>query len=416
MNKLIASTLSLVAGATLAAASSHREAPAIAEDQYADNTDVYTFISPADANKLVIVANYVPLLIPSSGPNFYKFSDTVHYEMHIDNNGDAKTDITYRWTFDNKTKNGNTFLYNTGPVDSLGSANLNVIQTWKLERIDEKTGQKKKILDGQTAPWHVGKRSFPNYEKVALEAVASANGTTAFAGPRDEPFFVDLHVFDLLGVGGAPTTDGVNVMSLVLEVPITDIAKDGKRPTVSTGKESVVGVYATASRPQVRILRKNRAQDDFGKYLQVSRLGWPLINEVIIPLKDKDKYNRSEPWQDVSNFGAYILDPEVPKLLNLVFNLGCPTAPTGGRTDIVGLLAPNGTTPADLLRINIATGQTNAQSHFPNGRALADDVTDTLLTVACNKPNTPVGDGVNANDKIFTNTFPYLASPASGNP
>jgi hypothetical protein len=223
-------------------------------------------------------------------------------------------------------------------------------------------------------------------------------------------------VFDLLGVGGAPTTDGVNVMSLVLEVPIADIAKNGKRPTVTTAKESVVGVYATTSRPQVRILRKSRAQDDYGKYLQVSRLGWPLVNEVIIPLKDKDKYNRSEPWNDVSNFGAYILDPEVPKLLNLVFNLGCPATPNGGRTDIVGLLSPNQTTAADLLRINIAQGQTNEQSHFPNGRALADDVTDTLLTVACNKPNTPVGDGVNANDKVFTNTFPYLASPHSGNP
>jgi Domain of unknown function (DUF4331) len=421
MNKLIASTLALTAGATLAAASSHREAPGIAEDQYADNTDVYTFLSPTDATKLVMVANYVPLLIPSSGPNFYKFSDEARYEIHIDNDGDAREDITYRWTFQNKTKNGNTFLYNVGPVDGLGSANLNVIQTYRLEKITHKNGQKKLVLDGQVAPWNVGKRSFTNYEKVALEAVKSSGGTTAFAGPRDEPFFVDLHVFDLLGVGGAPTTDGVNVMSLVLEVPIAEIAKDGKRPTSTTAKESVVGVYATTSRPQVRILRKNRSSDDFGKFVQVSRLGWPLVNEVIIPLKDKDKYNRSEPWNDVSNFGAYILDPEVPKLLNAVLNVGCPATPNGGRTDIVGLLAPNGTTPADMLRINIGNGQTNAQSHFPNGRALADDVTDTLLTVACAKPAAggglaAVGDGVNANDKPFTQTFPYLASPHSGNP
>ena len=421
MNKLIASALAtLTAGAAItygvrSEASSHREAPAIAEDQYADNTDVYTFLSPTDSNKLVMVANYVPLLIGSSGPNFYKFSDEARYEMHIDNDGDAREDITYRWTFANKTKNGNTFLYNVGPVDTLASANLNVIQTYRLEKITHKTGQKKLVLEGQVAPWHVGKRSFPNYEKVALEAVKSSGGTSAFAGPRDEPFFVDLHVFDLLGVGGAPTTDGVNVMSLVLEVPITEISKDGKRPASTTAKDSVVGVYATASRPQVRILRKNRSQDDFGKYIQVSRLGWPLVNEVIVPLKDKDKYNRSEPWNDVSNFGAYILDPEVPKLLNLVLNVGCPATPAGGRTDIVGLLAPNGTKAADLLRINIGAGQTNAQSHFPNGRALADDVTDTLLTVACNN-GAAIGDGVNANDKAFTTTFPYLASPASGNP
>ena len=423
MNKLIASSLTLVTAGALATgtyvkASSHREAPAIAEDQYADNTDVYTFISPSDANKLVIVANYVPLLIPSSGPNFYRFSDEARYEMHVDNDGDAREDITYRWTFDNQVKNGNTFLYNTGPVDSIASANLNVTQTWKLEKIDHGTGSKSRIAEGQVAPWNVGKRSFPNdsYEQVALGAVKSANGYSAFAGPRDEPFFVDLHVFDLLGVGGAPTTDGVNVMSLVLEVPITEIAKDGIRPTVTTAKESLVGVYATTSRPQLRILRKHRNADDFGRYIQVSRLGWPLVNEVIVPLKDKDKYNRSEPWNDVSNFGAYILDPEVPKLLNLVLGVGCPDTPAGGRTDIVGLLSPNGTRAADLLRINIAQGQTFANVGFPNGRKLTDDVTDTLLTVACNKPNTAIGDGVNANDKPFTATFPYLASPHSGNP
>lgn len=409
--------LASAAGASMTIASSHREAPSIAEDQYVDNTDVYSFISPSDPSKLVIVANYVPLLIPSSGPNFYKFSDEARYEIHIDNDGDAKEDITYRWTFENQLKNGATFLYNTGAIDSIDSPNLNVTQTYRLERIDEYSGKKTRILDkAPVAPWNVGKRSFPQYEKVALQAVSSAGAIKAFAGPRDEPFFVDLHVFDLLGVGGAPTTDGVNVMSLVLEVPITDIAKNGKRPAAgSTGKDSVVGIYASASRPQVRILRRGRDSDDFGQMIQVSRLAWPLVNEVIVPLQDKDKYNRSAPKDDVRNFGAYILDPEVPKLLNLVLGAGCAPTPAGGRTDIVGLLAPNGTAPADLLRININQGQTNAQSHFPNGRALTDDVTDTLLTVACNN-GAAIGDGVNANDLAFTNTMPYLASPHSGNP
>jgi len=409
--------LTVAAGASLTIASSHREAPSIAEDQYVDNTDVYAFISPKDPDKLVMVANYVPLLIPSSGPNFYKFSDEAYYEIHIDNDGDAKEDITYRWTFKNEIKNGRTFLYNTGPIDSIDSANLNVTQTYRLDRIDERTGRKTRLLDkAPVAPWHVGKRSFPNYDAVANQAIKTSGGTSAFAGPRDEPFFVDLHVFDLLGVGGAPTTDGINVMSLVLEVPITDIAKNGQRPAAgATGKESVVGIYASASRPQVRILRRGRDSDDFGQMIQVSRLAWPLVNEVIIPLQDKDKYNRSAPKDDVRNFGAYILDPEVPKLLNLVLGAGCAPTPADGRTDIVGLLAPNGTTPADLLRININQGQTNAQSHFPNGRALADDVTDTLLTVACNN-GSPIGDGVNANDKPFLDAMPYLASPHSGNP
>jgi hypothetical protein len=216
MNKLIRSLtvagITLGAGVLTASASSHREAPAIAEDQYVDNTDVYAFISPNDANRLVIVANYVPLLLPASGPNFYKFSDNARYEVHIDNNGDAVPDIAYRWTFTSHRKNGATFLYNTGAIESLASQNLNVTQTYKLEKVDEKTGATRTIMeDVPVTPWNVGKNSFPNgtYEQVALQAVTTANGTTAFAGPRDEPFFVDLHVFDLLGVGGAHTTDGV---------------------------------------------------------------------------------------------------------------------------------------------------------------------------------------------------------------
>ncbi|HWU87290.1 MAG TPA: DUF4331 domain-containing protein [Kofleriaceae bacterium] len=426
MNKLYPTLGALSVGAALLAsggdtviASSHREAPAIAEDQYVDNTDVYAFISPQSPDRLVMVANYVPLLIPASGPNYYKFSADARYEVHVDNDGDAKDDITYRWEFKDQIKNGNTFLYNTGVINFLADPDLNVTQTYDLFRIDEKSGKKTRILhDAPVAPWNVGKRSFPNntYEGIALEAVKSSGGTSSFAGPRDEPFFVDLHVFDLLGVGGAPTTDGVNVMSLVLEVPITDVAKDGKRPAAgSADKSSVVGIHASASRPQVRVLRRTRDSDDYGNMIQVSRLGWPLINEVIIPLRDKDKYNRSQPVDDVKNFGGYILDPEVPKLLNLVLGANCPATAAGGRTDIVGLLSPMGTAAADLLRINISQDQTNAQSHFPNGRALADDVTDTLLTVACNN-GAAIRDGVNANDKPFTATFPYLASPASGNP
>jgi hypothetical protein len=405
-------------GVTTLFASSHREAPAIAEDQFADNTDVYTFISPTDPDRLVIVANYVPLLLGPSGPNFYRLSDGVRYQIHVDNDGDAKDDILYRITTDTDVKNGNTFLYNTGPVDSLDSPNLNVTQTYRIDRLDLKTGTRTNIIKGApVAPWNVGKRSFKNYEEVALSAARTgANNIKSFIGPRDEPFFVDLHVFDLLGVGGAPTTDGVNVMSIVLEVPITDVAAGGVRPAAGDkSASSVVGIHATAARPEIRITRKSRGEDFFGGFTQVSRLGWPLVNEVVIPLKDKDKYNRSRPEDDVSNFGAYILDPEVPKLLNAVLGAGCAPTPSGGRLDIVGLLGPNGTTPADLLRIDITAGQTNAQSHFPNGRALADDVTDIELTVLCNNGGA-VGDGVNANDKPFTTTFPYLASPVSGNP
>jgi hypothetical protein len=424
MKKLLPATLAglaavSVGGTSALLASSHREAPGIARDQHADNTDTYMFLSPTNPNNVVIVANYVPLLLPQSGPNFYSFDPSVHYRMNIDNDGDAKPDIVYLWTFEDNVANGGTFLYNTGAIESPKSANLNVTQDWNLFRFDLKKGTRTKVTSGQTAPWNVGKRSFPNnsYESVALQTVRSTpSGVKAFAGPRDEPFFVDLHVFDLLGVGGAPTTDGVNVMSLVLEVPITDVAKGGVRPAAgATGKDSVIGVFASADRAELTFRSKQYGEEHFGQGIQVSRLGWPLINEVVIPLRDKDRFNRAAPKDDVANFGQYILDPEVPKLLNLVLGAGCPATPAGGRLDIVGLLSPNGTVPADLLRININQGQTFANSAFPNGRALTDDVTDTLLTVACNN-GSAIRDGVNGNDLPFTNTFPYLASPASGNP
>jgi hypothetical protein len=408
----------------VAEASSHREAPAIAEDQFADNTDVYAFISPSDPDKLVLVANYVPLLLPSSGPNFYRFSDDVRYEIMIDNDGDAKADAKYVFIFHTTTDNGETFLYNVGPIAAIDSPNLNVRQSYDLYKVSKKgngNATKTELIvdDAPVAPWHVGDRTFPDgsYEQVAQQAVtATAEGGSVFAGPRDEPFFVDLHVFDLLGVGGAPTTDGVNVMSLVLEVPIDAISMGGERPAeIEDGPTAVAGIYARALRPLVTIRPPGNDDLNFGGFTQVSRLGWPLVNEVVIPLQDKDMFNRSNPHNDVASFGGYILDPELPGLLNVVLNAGCAPTPEGGRLDIVTLLSPNGTTPADLLRINITEGQTFAHSGFPNGRTLADDVTDTLLTVVCSNGGA-LGDGVDANDLPFSDAMPYLAAPHSGNP
>ena len=253
---------------------------------------------------------------------------------------------------------------------------------------------------------------------MAAEAIYEVDGLTSFAGPRDEPFFVDLRVFDLLGVGGTPTTDGLNVMSLVLEVPIENVAADGIRPSAGdSGPNSILGVYARNLRRVVEIRGRRGSALNFGRFVQVSRLAVPLINEVVIPLQDKDNYNRTSPHSDVANFGAYILDPELNGLLRAVLDIPCPSTPSGGRTDIVGILSPNGTEPADLLRINVAEGQTFADVGFPNGRTLEDDVTDTLLTLICSGDfSVPVGDGVDTNDLAFTETFPYLASPHSGNP
>ncbi|MEM9458994.1 MAG: DUF4331 domain-containing protein [Myxococcota bacterium] len=420
---LVASTLTAAALLALpqqADASSHREAPAIAEDQFADNTDVYAFISPTNPDNLVMVANYVPLLIPHSGPNFYRFSDNVRYEILIDTDGDAYADTLYHWVFHTTTENGETFLYNTGPIANIDDPNLNVKQTYDLykAKYDEYGGKSVELVveGAPVAPWHVGDRSFPDYDSVANQAITpTADGGQVFAGPRDEPFFVDLHVFDLLGVAGAPTTDGVNVMSLVLEVPITELTGSERPAAGSAGPDSVVGIYARAKRPIVTVRTPHGYDANFGGFQQVSRLAWPLINEVVVPLQDKDVFNRSHPADDVANFGAYILDPELTGLLNAVLGAGCADTPADGRLDIVGLLSPNGTTAADLLRININADQTFANSGFPNGRTLEDDVVDTLLTVVCNN-GAPLGDGVDDNDLPFGDTMPYLASPHSGNP
>jgi hypothetical protein len=406
----------LFVGSTAAVASSHREAPAIAQDACADNTDVYMFLSPDNPDNIVVVANYIPLLLPTSGPNFHSFCDNVAYDLNFDNDGDAQTDVRYRFKFNTSVQNGDTFLYNTGVVDSLTDPNLNVRQTYSVVRSEGGSGQS--LATGiQVAPWNVGSRSFPNdsYESVALGAVTPVDDMKFFAGPRDESFFVDLHVFDLLGVGGAPTTDGVNVMSIVMEIPITDVSKDGVRPADASSPDAIVGLYASSARKRKSILRRNRPQRNRGRQVQVSRLAWPLVNEVLVPLKDKDKFNRSLPKDDLANIGSYVLFPELPGLLNAVLGAGCADTPAEGRTDIAGLLSPNGTTIADLLRINIAEGQGAGDSGFPNGRTLADDVTDTLLTVLCNNGGA-LGDGVDANDLAFSSAMPYLASPHSGNP
>lgn len=463
MRKAIATGALAVAlgSAGVASASSHREAPGIAEDQYADNTDVYMFISPDDANRVVLIANYVPLLLPASGPNFYRFADSVLYEMRIDNNGDAVPDISYEFRFRTAPYPDMSFLYNNGPITSPtpgGTNGLRVGQSYSVTRRDLTAGTTTSLFtDAPVAPWYVGHRSFPGgdsgYESVAQMAIReSGTGSMArrvFAGPRAEPFFVDLHVFDLLGVGGAATTYGANVMSIVLELPLADVVAGGTRIAPDAPMEmnpvKVIGYYATASRRQVRILRRGRSADTFGQWVQVSRLGWPLINEAVVAMANKDRFNRSNPVDDLANFGADILRLEANTLLTAVVpGVMCDTSRDSMfRTGVIATLAalltgagnslpPSSVAPADLLRLNVTIGQTNAMSHFPNGRALADDVTDTVLTVACSMPGampgtlTPIGDGLAPPDgdpmttddsvRDYQTEFPWLATPYSGNP
>src|SRR5262245_29850485 len=312
----------MVAGVSPAVASSHREAPLISQDPSADNTDLYAFRDPNDSTKVDVIANYIGLEKPDGGPNFAKFGDDVRYEINIDNDGDADTDISYRFRFRTVVTNPNTFLYNTGRIASTNDANQNVQQFYTLERVD-RHGRRVLVANQPTPPVNVGERSTPTatYESnLARPTIANLpGGGKAFAGQRSDAFFVDLgSVFDLLGlrpinnahVLSRPPSTGANgvarknVHTIALQLPIAAVSKNGNVPTTVDSKASVIGVYASASRRQVRVLVPDASRDlQGGEWVQVSRLGIPLVNEVLIPLGKKDLWNKLDPEDDAQFFG-----------------------------------------------------------------------------------------------------------------
>lgn len=415
-------------------ASSHREAPAISQDPVADTTDVYAWMSSDDT--VVLAANYYPLQVNPSGPNYYRFGDDVAYAINIDNNGDAKPDWSYVWRFKTTTKNGSTFLFNTG-VNS-DADDTNVVQTYDLYKIrgglstESQLTNSARIVSGTVATPVIGPKSQPDYERVARSAITTIrSGGKAFAGTRDDPFFVDLKVFDLLNLGSSNTRDslaGTNVQSLVIEVPKDEVVAG----------DDVIGVWSTSYRRSVRVVKTDGTTKGTGKYIQVSRLGMPLVNEVVVPLAAKDYFNASQPYDDAGkNFAAYsavVLKPELAGLFKAVLGLD---APTDNRTDLVtvfltgvpGLNKPSNANarPAEMLRLNTSTEITANPNRlgvfggdnqgFPNGRRLADDVTDIAVQAVAGKlvdgydVPAELGDGINGNDKEFSDSFPYLASP-----
>jgi hypothetical protein len=451
---LTAFGLARASGPEQAGASSHREAPVIADDPAADNTDLYAFRSPDRPDTVTLVANYIPLEEPAGGPNFAKFDDSVLYELKVDNDGDSDEDISYQFRFSTTVANGNTFLYNTGPVTSLDDPDLNVRQTYTVTRVDGKNRATVLGTGIATPPVNIGPRSTPNYDALASGAVTDLpGGIKVFAGQRDDPFFVDLgSVFDLAGLRpfnpfhliplpAGPGVDGVagfNTHSIAIQVPISQLVKI---------PNTTIGVYASSSRQKIEIRRPDGTNDSQGPWVQVSRLGNPLINEVVIPLGKKDLWNRSEP-EDDAQFASSYTDPEVPALVNLLYP-ALPDAPTTGRGDLVAVLLTGvnglnltGPKQADLLRLNtsiapsgpVGTGNrlgvlAGEFAGYPNGRRLEDDVTDIeVRALACGygdilagalglcnlSPNNVLGDGVDANEKPFSTTFPYLASPHQG--
>jgi Domain of unknown function (DUF4331) len=443
-----------------AAASSHREAPLIADDPAADNTDVYAFVSPDKPNTVTIIANYIPFEDPAGGPNYYRFDPTVLYELKIDNNGDVRPDVSYQFRFKTSVGNPNTFLYNTGQVTSPTDSDLNVKQTYTVTRV---TAQGSTVLGSSlpVSPANIGPRSNPTYDPY--QGVTDLGGDRmVFAGPRDDPFFVDLgSVFDLLGLrqfnslhvlpladelAGKDGVHNYNTHTIAIQVPKTDVLK-------APLADGTIGIYASASRPKIKVLRGDGGADATGPLMQVSRLGNPLINEVVIPVVKKDYWNASEPRND-SQFEGRYTSPELAGLENGLYPVLDDT-PTTGRGDLVAVLLTGvptlnftGDVKADLLRLNTSFTAPRAGtgnrlgllagefSGFPNGRRLEDDVTDIeIRAVACGygpvvgpiiesfgfcngnanrSPNNVVGDGVDANDNPFLSNFPYVAAPNQG--
>ncbi|MFD0314018.1 DUF4331 domain-containing protein [Streptomyces flavalbus] len=405
-----------------ASASSHREAPLISGTPQYDNTDVYAFVSPDKPDTTTIVANWTPFEQPAGGPNFYPFAEDAQYDLHIDNNGDAQGELLYRFTFRTHTKNKKTFLYNTGPVESLDDPDLNITQTYDIELLrlrNQALVSRTKIADDvPVAPSNVGKASMPDYAALRRQAVRDlGNGVTAFAGQADDPFFLDLRVFDLLYGGdltevGNDTLKGYNVNSIALQVPTHMITESAGQP--------VVGIWSTTQRKNAQ-----------GHFTQVSRLGNPLVNEVVNPLKDKDRFNADSPWND-GQFLKNVTHPELPKLIEAIYKIEAPAEPRDDLVDVFlkgvkGLNQPPHVRPSEQLRLNTSIEPTaepkrlgvldGDNAGFPNGRRLSDDVLDAALQVVEGElvgAKNDLGDAVDKNDKDFEEAFPYVALPTEG--
>lgn len=450
-------TCTAALGGVPASASSHREAPQITEDPTVDCTDVYSFVSPDKPDTVTLIANYIPLEEPSGGPNYYKFSDTALYEVHIDNDGDAIEDITFRFEFTTTTRNAGTFLYNTGPITVAPSGDdydgLNVVQRYKITRIDGDRRRGRVTVLGAgllVAPTNVGPKSIPNYDALATAAVHTlSDGTQVFCGPRDDPFYIFLGAaFDLLNVdavlpGGDAASQGLgrdqlggfNCHSIALQVPKHLLTSDGMAPVDPAADASIIGVWSTASRRQVRLGRTGgRSAIQGGAWVQVSRLGMPLVNELVIPRSHKDRFNNSKPKDD-AQFLSFVQEPELAGILQGLFGLPVPAAPrtdmvTAFLTGVPGLnqkgtaceyqrlnLAIAATPPAQRNRLGVLAGQLDG---FPNGRRLEDDVVDIGLRVVhgvlvdANAYGVELGDTIPGNDKPFLSSFPYLAAPHDG--
>jgi hypothetical protein len=447
--------------------SSHREAPEISKDPVADNTDTYAFVSPDRPDTVTIITNYLPAEAPAGGPNFYEFGDDVLYTIYVDNDGDAKPEVAYDFRFESRLRNPDTFLYNTGPIESLTDPNWNKRQFYTVTR--RTAGGSKVIGRGLASPpCNIGPRSTPSYGALAQAAVHHLpTGETVFAGQRNDGFFVDLGaIFDLgdlrpfqnLHLIPSPATKSVdtlstlNVHTIAIQVPITHLTRNGSRPKDPSKAEAVLGIWGAASRRRVKITdAANDAKGESGAWVQVSRLGNPLFNEVIVPLGKKDRWNGGHPAGDW-RFASYVEHPELAKLLPVLYPGVFPNLAglSAARADLVAILLtglPSGIVPgfqnytgktlADMLRLNVAIPPAKKPNPlgvvggdlagFPNGRRVADDVvTIELRAIAgityplVNPKYTPdaaasaVSENLQPPAGRYQASFPYLGTPHDG--
>jgi hypothetical protein len=458
--------------------SSHREAPEISKDPVADSTDVYAFVSPDKPDTVTLIANYVPLQSPAGGPNFYEFGDDVLYSIHIDNDGDGKADVRYDFRFTTEVRNPDTFLYNTGPIQALNSPNWNRRQFYSVTRDTKGSPPKTLAKKLPCPPCNIGPLSTPNYTALATAAIQDLGGNRkVFCGQRAEGFYVDLGaVFDLLnprpfadlhikfGLPSAPksgagvnATRDLNVHTIALQVPISDLTKGGWTGSDVNDPRATIGVWTSASRQRVRMFDSQLNNTwSTGPFRQVSRLAMPLFNEVVVPMGQKDFWNTQSPEGD-SRFAKYVAKPEVAQLLPVLFpgvfpNLDALNKSGKDRADLLAILLtgiPAGLIPgfqnftgkvqADLMRLNTAIKPSAKPSilgllggdlaGFPNGRRVYDDVVAIELKAIAgatyalvDKTFTPDGaasqvdDGVTPDDLDvpFLNRFPYLGTPSDG--
>jgi hypothetical protein len=455
--------------------SSHREAPEISKDPVADNTDVYAFVSPDKPDTVTIITNYIPLENPAGGPNFFEFGDDVLYSIYIDNDGDARPDVIYQFSFRTELRNPNTFLYNTGPIKSLDDPNWNKRQFYDVTRQNGSFGRGASVIGSHLSspPCNIGQRSTPNYDNLAKAAVHTLpTGEVVFAGQRNDGFFVDLGaIFDLGDLRPfqhlhlIPSADAVsvdplatlNVHTIAIQIPIKNLTKDGSKPGDTSSSKSVLGIWGSASRRSVQLIDgfapngSDNGRRGIGPWVQVSRLANPLFNEVIVPLGKKDQWNATPPSAD-AQFAQYVRQPELAKLLPVLYPGVFPNLAglTADRADLVAILLTGippgivpgfqnftGNTLADMLRLNVAIKPAASPNSlgllggdvagFPNGRRVFDDVvTIELRAIAgvtyplVNPAYTADGaagvvtEGLAPGAGRYQSTFPYLGSPHDG--